>query len=47
MYYGFYCYYWVIYKDGEFLFLGFDVMEVDGEGCVFKVIGFFGFILEV
>ena len=39
---GFFRYHWAIHKDGELLLPGFDVTEVDDEGRVLKVIGFFG-----
>lgn len=43
---GFYRYHWAIHRDGELVVPGFDVTEVDDEGKVLKVIGFFGPIPE-
>ncbi len=35
-------YSWHISRDGEILVTGFDVTEVDGDGKVTRVLGFFG-----
>ena len=35
-------YHWEIRRDGELLLPGFDVTELDGEGRVLRVLGFFG-----
>ena len=39
---GFYRYHWAIHRDGKLVMPGFDVTEVDDQGRVLKVIGFFG-----
>ncbi len=39
---GFHRYHWAIHQDGKLLLPGFDVVEVDDEGRVKQVIGFFG-----
>ena len=43
---GFYRYHWAIHQDGNLLLAGFDVTEVDAQGKVACVIGFFGDIPE-
>ena len=37
-----YRYHWEIRRDGELLLPGFDVTEVDDQGRVTRVLGFFG-----
>ena len=37
-----YRYHWAIHRDGELVLPGFDVAEVDAEGRVLRVLGFFG-----
>ncbi len=39
---GLYRYSWQISRDGEVVLPGFDVTEVDGDGKVTRVLGFFG-----
>ncbi|MBT8214949.1 MAG: hypothetical protein KJP12_06960 [Acidimicrobiia bacterium] len=39
---GLYRYAWEIRRDGELVLPGFDVSEVDEEGRVLRVLGFFG-----
>ena len=39
---GLYRYAWEIRRDGELVLPGFDVTEVDDEGRVLRVLGFFG-----
>ncbi len=41
-----YRYHWEIWRDGKLLMPGFDVAEVDDEGRVLKVLGFFGPVPE-
>ena len=43
---GLYRYHWEIRRGGELLLPGFDVTEVDAEGRVLRVLGFFGPIPE-
>ncbi len=39
---GLHRYSWQITRDGETVITGFDVTEVDGDGMVTRVLGFFG-----
>ena len=39
-------YHWEIHQNGELLMPGFDVAEIDSEGRVSRVLGFFGPIPE-
>ena len=39
---GLHRYSWQISRDGETVVTGFDVTEVDGDGMVTRVLGFFG-----
>ena len=39
---GYFRYHWAIHAEGSLLLEGFDVTELDDDGCVRKVIGFFG-----
>jgi hypothetical protein len=39
---GLHRYHWQIHRRGELFIEGFDVAEVDGEGRVSRVLGFFG-----
>ena len=39
---GLYRYHWEIWRGEELLLPGFDVAEVDGQGRVRRVLGFFG-----
>ncbi|WP_421787761.1 nuclear transport factor 2 family protein [Hyphobacterium sp.] len=39
---GFYRYHWAIHQGGQLLIEGFDVTEVNAEGRIAHVIGFFG-----
>ena len=43
---GFYRYHWAIHQEGKRLITGFDVTEVNEQGKVACVIGFFGDIPE-
>lgn len=43
---NFYRYHWAIHQDGELVLSGFDVTELDTQGKVLCVIGFFGDIPE-
>lgn len=39
---GFHRYHWAIHQNGELLVQGFDVTEIDENGLIVCVIGFFG-----
>ena len=41
-----YRYHWEIWHEGKLVLPGFDVTEVDGEGRVTRVLGFFGLVPE-
>ncbi len=43
---GLYRYHWEIRRDGKTLLPGFDVTEVDDQGRVVRVLGFFGPLAE-
>ncbi|MFK7732855.1 MAG: hypothetical protein AB8B48_14640 [Pseudomonadales bacterium] len=39
---GFHRYHWAIHQNGELIVPGFDVTEIDENGLIVRVIGFFG-----